>query len=130
MKHTILPLLGLLALVFFTGCKSFNLPYDQDLRLTQLNAQTVPAASGITVRFNQTDKQVSGKAGCNGYSAPYTLKGSKLSFGTVNATKMTCPNQEWEDKFLAALAQVDEVRQVGNRYHLLGAGKTVAVLAQ
>lgn len=43
------------------------------------------------LKFDQATNQVSGNAGCNGYSAPYTLKGKSLTFGEQGpATMMYC----------------------------------------
>jgi len=131
MKKTFLPLLALLALAAFQGCKSFKLPFGKELRLTQMLGQTVPAAAGIAFKFDEAEKKIAGKAGCNNFSAPYKLKGSKLSFGEAMATKMTCPNQDWENKFFGMLSQVKSVKQVGNKLQLLGdGGKTLAALSE
>lgn len=131
MKKTLLPLLALVALVAFQGCKSFQLPYGKDLKVTQLLGQTVPAAAGIGFKFDEAEKKIMGKAGCNSFSAPFTLKGSKLSFGDGMATKMACPNMEWETKFLGMLKDVKSIKQVGNKLQLLGdGGKALAYLSE
>jgi len=131
MKKTLLPLLALIALVAFQGCKSFQLPYGKDLKVTQLLGQTVPAAAGIGFKFDEAEKKIMGKAGCNSFSAPFTLKGSKLSFGDGMATKMACPNMEWETKFLGMLKDVKSIKQVGNKLQLLGdGGKALAYLSE
>jgi heat shock protein HslJ len=126
-----LPVCASAALFYFSGCKSFPLPYDKNLRLTQLLGQTVPAAANINFKFDQAEKRVTGNAGCNTFSADYTLKGSKLNIGQSMATKMTCLHQDWEDKFLGMLPQVKSVKQAGNKIQLLGeGGKTLAALSE
>ena len=131
MKKTLLPLLALIALVAFQGCKYFQLPYGKDLKVTQLLGQTVPAAASIGFKFDEAEKKIMGKAGCNSFSAPFTLKGSKLSFGDGMATKMACPNMEWETKFLGMLKDVKSIKQVGNKLQLLGdGGKALAYLSE
>ena len=43
------------------------------------------------IQFDEATKQVSGNAGCNGYSAPFTVKGKSLTFGEQGpATLMYC----------------------------------------
>lgn len=131
MKKVFLPLLALVALLAFQGCKSFQLPYGKDLKVTQLLGQTVPAAANIGFKFDEVEKRITGKAGCNNFNAPYTLKGSKLSFGDGVATKMACPQMEWEDKFLGMLKDVRSIKQVGNRLQLSGeGGKALAYLSE
>ena len=131
MKKTFFPLLALVVLFAFQGCKSFQLPYDKDLKVTQLLGQTVPAAAGIGFKFDEAEKKIMGKAGCNSFSAPFTLKGSKLSFGDGMATKMACPQMEWETKFFGMLKDVKSIKQVGNKLQLLGeGGKALAYLSE
>lgn len=59
--------------------------------------------------FLALDKeQVSGSAGCNTFSGPYTLTESGLSFGALASTRMACADNvnAREAEFLAALSQV------------------------
>lgn len=43
------------------------------------------------ISFDKETNQVSGNAGCNGYSADYTLNGTQISFGQPEpATLMFC----------------------------------------
>jgi heat shock protein HslJ len=46
------------------------------------------ATSGVTLQFE--GDRLAGYGGCNQYSGPYTLEGSKLSAGPVAATKRGC----------------------------------------
>lgn len=131
MNKAILPLLALLTLVFSQCAKSFNLPYGKEMRVTQLLGQTVPNTVGIGFKFDEAEKKIMGNAGCNNFSAPFTLKGSKLSFGNGVSTKKYCQNQEWEDKFFQMLSQVKGVKQEGSKLLLKGdGGKTVAALSE
>jgi heat shock protein HslJ len=131
MNKTILPLLALLALAFVQCSKNFALPFGEELKVTQLLGQTVPAATGMMLKFDEAEKRITGKAGCNNFNAPFELKGSKLTFGNGISTKMTCPNQEWEDKFMSILPQVASIKQVGNKLQLFdSAGKALAALSK
>lgn len=131
MVKTILPLLALCALIFSQCAKPFALPFGKDLRVTQLLGQTVPNTVGMGFKFDEAEKKIMGKAGCNNFSAPFKLKGSKLTFGDGVSTKMYCQNQEWEDKFFQMLPQVKSVKQEGSKILLQGdGGKTLAALAE
>jgi heat shock protein HslJ len=131
MKRTILPLFALIAMTFFQCSKPFALPFGKDLRVTQLLGQTVPNAVGMAFKFDEAEKKIMGKAGCNNFNVPYTLKGSKLSFGAGATTKMACPNLDWENKFFEMLPQVKSVSQQGSKILLQGdGGKTLAALAE
>lgn len=71
------------------------------------------------------DGQVTGAGGCNTYSAPYTRDGSNLTIGAIAVTEMQCSEpagvMEQEAAFLANLAQVAAVDQVGGVLTLLDA---------
>ncbi len=59
-----------------------------------------------TARFE--NGEVSGNAGCNRYSAGYTLADGKLSVGPARSTRMMCAEpglMDQEQQFLAALAR-------------------------
>ena len=60
-----------------------------------------------TLHFGM-DGMVSGFAGCNKFSGPYTVTGSELSLGSLVTTKMACepPASAVEAGILAALAGV------------------------
>lgn len=52
--------------------------------------------------------QVTGKSGCNSYSAGYQLDGSAITLGPAISTLMACEEERMarEDEYLAALAEV------------------------
>ena len=62
--------------------------------------------NGITLQF--TNGQIAGNAGCNSYSASYTLEGEKLSLGEITSTLMACEEavNQRETAFLTALGKV------------------------
>lgn len=59
------------------------------------------------ITFDQETQQVSGNAGCNGYSASYTLNGKAISFGEPGpATLMFCEGGG-ERQFLNMMQKVN-----------------------
>lgn len=50
--------------------------------------------------------RISGKAGCNSYSADYSTSGASITIGAIGSTKMACPGElmAQEQAFLTALA--------------------------
>lgn len=59
------------------------------------------------LKFDEKAGQVYGNAGCNGYTAPYTLKGSKLTFGEQGpATLMYCEG-DGERTFLQTIKKIN-----------------------
>ncbi len=70
----------------------------------------VEAISDVTPTLRLDGGRASGTAGCNRYTATYTLAGSGLSFGPIAATKMFCAGDgvmEQEDRYLSLLSTVD-----------------------
>lgn len=73
-----------------------------------LSVTSVVLGSEITATFDEGD--VVGTAGCNSYSAPYTLDGSGLTIGAAISTKMFCAEpegvMEQETAYLTLLSSV------------------------
>lgn len=86
--------------------------------------------SSVTMTFG-ADGVVSGSAGCNRYTAPYTADGASLSIGQAAVTRMMCAKpagvMEQEQQFLRALATVATARFEGNRLELRTAEGALAV---
>jgi len=82
---------------------------------------SVMAGTKVTMLFS-SDGRVSGSAGCNLYSAPYTSQGFRLSFGAAAATRRMCAQpdgvMEQERQFLKALETVASARLEGNALDL------------
>ena len=70
----------------------------------------------VTAIFS-ADGNIGGSAGCNHYSAGYTVDGSKLSIGPAIRTEIYCSEPEGvmdqEDRYLALLANVTTYRMEG-----------------
>ena len=76
----------------------------------------VSPVDGSTLTAIFTADQVSGSAGCNTYSGPYTLDGTALKIGPLASTMKACADQavnDQEQQFLAAL-------QASTTYDLTG----------
>lgn len=90
----------------------------------------VLAGTGLTMAFS-TDGKVSGSAGCNGFTAPYSGEGQTLALGLVAATRKICATPDWvmeqEQQFLQALATVASARFEGRRLELRTAAGALAV---
>lgn len=65
----------------------------------------LPDRVRVTMGFDAREGRVFGRAGCNRYTASYTLDGDAFEVGVAAATKMMCPEvmMTVEDRFLEAL---------------------------
>src|SRR5690349_6178487 len=84
------------------GCVSTHASGDlttlsgPDWRLVELNGRAaIPddPARRPWIRFNTDSSRVSGSAGCNRMSGPFTLSGESMHFGALISTKMACADQ-------------------------------------
>ena|SRR6187455_2624168 len=66
-----------------------------------------PSSGGTTpmLSFDPQNQKVNGNTGCNNFSGSFTADKDKLSFGSVGATKMACPDMQKETDFLNALSK-------------------------
>lgn len=117
MKNYIVLIVSVLALSF-TSCKpmkdtSKNADlYNTSWELDYISGPRI-AFEGLYpdkkpyIKFDQATGQVFGNAGCNGYSAPYTLKGKSLTFGEQGpATLMYCEGGG-EQTFLQIIKKIN-----------------------
>ena len=92
----------------------------------------VSVASGSTVSLTfGTDGRASGSAGCNNFTAGYTVDGSSLRFGPAAATRKMCPEagvMEQEAAFLKALESVATARVEADRLELRTADGALAAM--
>ena len=89
------------------------------------------ADTGITLRLE--DGSASGRAGCNGYGADYTLDGENLvRFGQAMSTMMFCEFplgvMDQEANYLTALSKVAGYRISGDQLELLDAAGAVLLV--
>jgi len=130
---------ALLALVSMLGCGGTQPPSpppaaaapappaapafaDRDWELVVLGLDTQPPSGRpVTMRFDSGSRRAAGSAGCNHYSAAYTLRGEGLSFGPAAATRMACPDgMEFEGSFFGMLTQVTAYEVTGSTLVLRG----------
>jgi heat shock protein HslJ len=81
---------------------------------------SVAAGSTVSLAFG-ADGRASGSAGCNNFTAGYTVDGSSLRFGPAAATRKMCPEadvMEQEASFLKALESVSTARVEADRLEL------------
>ncbi|WP_029269969.1 META domain-containing protein [Flavobacterium sp. KJJ] len=117
MKNYVILFISVLAL-FFNSCttmkdtsKSDDL-YNTSWELEYISGPRI-AFEGLYpdkkpfIKFDKSKSQVFGNAGCNGYSAPFTLKGNSLTFGEQGpATMMFCEGGG-EQTFLQMIKKID-----------------------
>jgi heat shock protein HslJ len=87
------------------------------------------AGTNLTMGF-ASDGRVAGSAGCNNFTATYSLDGEKLAIGPAAATRRMCASpdrvMEQEAEFLKALGTVATARLEGDRLDLRTAGGQLA----
>ena len=79
------------------------------------------AGTNLTMAFS-ADGRVGGSAGCNNFTAAYTLEGQKLAIGPAAATRRMCASPEHvmkqEAEFLKALQTIATARREGDQLEL------------
>lgn len=87
-----------------------------------------PAARQPTIQF-VANGRVAGTDGCNRISAPYVLKGDRIAFGPMIATRMACPGaEEVAGRFSKAIEGTAGWRIAGGRLEFYGATGTPLVI--
>lgn len=122
--------LVIVTLFLFSGCASrkdgITLSLDSS-KWVLLSAGNVQAGdSGAFITFDSTNKEVRGKAGCNGFGGNFSVSGSNIQFEGIMGTKMACPVLDVENAFLNSLHTADRYAISKNTLHLY---KGEAVLA-
>lgn len=103
---------------------------DREWTLVNLGEQDAPLGAGgrpATIRFDPPNRRAAGFAGCNRYSAEYTLAGDSLTFGPAISTKMACADgDELERSYLATLPEVRSYQRSDSTLTLSGSGGPLA----
>lgn len=139
--YAALGLLGILVLMILSH--PLALPVDYGLEMTKTNwtlqtysgngGSLVPVISGseVTARFDNREGRMSGRSGCNWYSALYTTKGNAIALSRETVTDMGCDRpgiMEQEYAFLDGLSKVTSFRVSGSTLKMYDdAGITVFV---
>jgi heat shock protein HslJ len=80
---------------------------DREWELVALAEETNPRGAGgrpVTLRLDAASGRAVGFAGCNRFSASYTLTGDRLTFGAPISTRMACSEgMDLERRFLVTL---------------------------
>lgn len=117
MKNYVLLFVSVLALSF-NSCttmkdttKTAHL-YDTSWELEYISGPRI-AFEGLfpdkkpLIKFNKATSDASGNAGCNGFHAPYTLKGTSITFGDQGATTMMYCEGGGEQVFLQTIKKIN-----------------------
>lgn len=83
--------------------------------LSELNGKRF-SNSRIYLEFSETEKRITGRAGCNSFSGGYELNNNAFELGGVAATKMVCMRpgtMETESAFLSALGNANRLKKSG-----------------
>lgn len=103
---------------------------DQDWILVALGERSSPKGAGerpLTLRLESASSRAVGFAGCNRYSASYTLAGDSLKFGPAMSTKMSCgESDQVERAYLAMLPLVVTYTATDSSLTLSGPGGALA----
>jgi len=86
-------------------------PVDPNITATALFIPSTSAAS------TNPENSVSGNAGCNDYSGPYTVEGNALTAGPFTATEMACDEatNQVEQAFLSGLQNAQSYETLQNQ---------------
>jgi heat shock protein HslJ len=108
---------------------SLNLTLENTLwTLISINNQALPSGVEVTALFEPgetpQENRVGGSAGCNNYSAAYSVEGEQLTISQPAATMMICSEDVMlaEQSYLPALQVVESYRILAD--HLTLSGKT------
>jgi heat shock protein HslJ len=98
--------------------------------LVRLGEVAGPLGAGgrpATLQFDPTTGRAAGFAGCNRYSAGYTLAGDSLTFGPAISTKMACADgDELERGYLTMLPAIRSYALSDSTLTLNGSGGQLA----
>lgn len=93
--------------------------------------QTSGSPNDAHLIFNSDNGIINGSGGCNRLFGDYTLDRKKsIRFSEVGATRMTCQNQPFEDRFLDLLDRVRYYEIQGDMMLLKNSKKDVILKLQ
>ena len=103
---------------------------ERDWALVLLGDSAAPLGAGgkpATIRFDSTAKRAAGFAGCNQYSATFTMAGDSLHFGPAISTKMACAEGDsLERAFLSMIPEVSNYQATDSTLTLAGSSGPLA----
>jgi len=103
---------------------------NREWALVGLGEVAAPLGAGgrpATIQFDPSTGRAAGFAGCNRYSAGYTVAGDSLTFGAAVSTKMACADgDELERGFLAMLPAIKRYKLSDSTLTLSGSDGPLA----
>ena len=120
----------LLVLAGMVACSGSTPPITgKEWRVAAVNGIMNPVGVGgrpLTMTFDDSTKRVYGFAGCNRFSAGYTLRGDSLSFTQVISTRMACEGFDTvEAAYLRTLPALREYSRSDSLLILSGEGSAI-----
>lgn len=99
---------------------------NTEWKLVKIHAEDLASVNpSITLSLDDSQKKVSGFAGCNRFFGGYELNQSMLKFSNMGSTKMFCEDKSaLEDKYFKALGEVQSFKSESGKLFLL-VGSTV-----
>ncbi len=123
------------AAILLSGCcackkyqKKYGKPLEQtEWTLIQVEGKSFDAGDKYQIVFGK-DKRISGVGDCNRLMGGYTADDDgHMKIEQLAATRMMCPDQEMEDKFVKILTEIDTYKLDGKMLLLLRDGELLAV---
>lgn len=115
-------ILFLLLVLSSLSCKTQQVSISNiEWKLVKLESKDVSALNPpLTLLLDETQKKISGFAGCNRFFGSYQGENTALSFSGMGSTKMFCQDtQATEDAYFKALGTVQSYKIEGNKLLLL-----------
>jgi heat shock protein HslJ len=112
-----------------------SLPLENILwTLVDANGQEIPADLGLTALFQSSEEAnmgtVAGSAGCNNYTAGYTLDGDQISISAIASTFKFCETgMDVEQSYLTLLQGAQSYRILGRTLELTTADGALTYVA-
>jgi len=127
MKNIGLVLIVMVFSVF--GCKSSKEAVAElqsgKYDIVSINGEEIDDKAQVDINFNTEASRVTGSAGCNKYTASYTVENGMLEVKQAAVTKMSCMFMSIETQFLKALSQVKSYKYKEDMILLLDENKNV-----
>ena len=97
-----------------------------DWSMVQYEGGSFDANEGYNLKFLE-DGKIVGRGDCNRLMGAFTEKEGKLVISKLAGTRMMCPNQEMESKFIKMVTAVDAFEIDGETMTLFTDGDKVAI---
>lgn len=96
--------------------------------LIEWNGRPFVSEGNYCIEFSD-EGRFSGRGDCNSIMGDYKVtEDRKLGFGSVASTRMMCPNQEQEGRFVRMLESIDSYDIDGNMLMLFHDGELIGIM--